>query len=310
MSDAVGTIVRGSPISGAAPPVDAPPSITARRGRGSSRAWVRIVRNRLGLAGGVMILVAVLVAVAAPLLAPYDPASQAARRLLPPSREHIMGTDELGRDTASRIVYGARVSLQVGLLAVAIGLGVGSAIGLFAGYKGGRADDWLMRGVDIMFSFPGLILAIVIAGLLGPSRTNAMVAIGIVFAPAFARVVRGSVLATMHEGYIDSARVIGLSDVRTVVRYIVPNISAAIIVMTSVYLSAAILTEAGLSYLGLGTQPPEPSWGGMLASARNYMELSPWMAFFPGAAIMFVVLGFNFLGDGLRDVLDPRLRNV
>jgi peptide/nickel transport system permease protein len=221
-----------------------------------------------------------------------------------------MGTDELGRDTFSRIVFGSRVSLQVGLLAVAIGLALGSAVGVLAGYRGGRTDDWLMRAVDIMFSFPGLILAIVISGLLGPSRNNAMIAIGIVFAPAFARVIRGSVLATMQEGYIDSARVTGLSDVRTVVRYIMPNISAAIIVMTSVYLSSAILTEAGLSYLGLGTQPPEPSWGGMLASARNYMELSPWMAFFPGAAIMFVVLGFNFLGDGLRDVLDPRLRNI
>jgi peptide/nickel transport system permease protein len=167
-----------------------------------------------------------------------------------------------------------------------------------------------MRGVDIMFAFPGLILAIVISGLLGPSRTNAMLAIGIVFTPAFARVVRGSVLAVMQEGYIEAARVTGLPDRRMILRYILPNIAAALIVMTSVYLSTAILTEAGLSYLGLGTQPPEPSWGGMLAAARNYMELSPWMAIFPGAAIMVVVLGFNFLGDGLRDVLDPRLRNL
>jgi peptide/nickel transport system permease protein len=255
-------------------------------------------------------MIAIVVAIAAPLLAPYDPASQAARRLLPPSLSHLMGTDELGRDTASRIIYGARVSLQVGFLAVGIGLMLGGMIGIIAGFYRGHTDDWLMRLVDVMFAIPGLILAIVISGLLGPSRTNAMLAIGIVFAPAFARVIRGSVLATMQEGYMESARVMGLSDLRTVVRYVLPNISAAIIVMTSVYLSAAILTEAGLSYLGLGTQPPEPSWGGMLASARNYMELSPWMALFPGAAIMLVVLGFNFLGDGLRDILDPRLRNL
>jgi peptide/nickel transport system permease protein len=193
---------------------------------------------------------------------------------------------------------------------VLIGLVLGTVIGVSAGFYGGRLDDWLMRVVDIMFAFPGLILAIVISGLLGPSRTNAMLAIGIVFAPAFARVVRGSVLAVMQEGYMESVRVTGLQDRRMIVRYILPNITAALIVMTSVYLSTAILTEAGLSYLGLGTQPPEPSWGGMLSAARNYMELSPWMALFPGAAIMFVVLGFNFLGDGLRDVLDPRLRNL
>jgi peptide/nickel transport system permease protein len=287
----------------------APPALptTARARR---RVWLRIRRNRLGVLGAAMVLFCVLVAVAAPVVAPYDPSSQASRRLLPPGGEHVMGTDELGRDTVSRIIFGARVSLQVGALAVLIGLALGSLIGVLAGFYGGRLDDWLMRVVDIMFAFPGLILAIVISGLLGPNKTNAMVAIGIVFAPAFARVVRGSVLSVMQEGYIEAARVTGLGDRRMIVRYVLPNIAAALIVMTSVYQSTAILTEAGLSYLGLGTQPPEPSWGGMLSAARNYMELSPWMAFFPGAAIMVVVLGFNFLGDGLRDVLDPRLRNV
>jgi peptide/nickel transport system permease protein len=257
-----------------------------------------------------MILLTVLVAVTAPLIAPYDPASQAFRRLLPPGPGHLMGTDELGRDTTTRIVFGAQVSLQVGGLAVVIGLVLGTLTGLLAGFYGGVLDDWLMRLVDILSAFPGLILAIVISGLLGPSRNNAMVAIGIVFAPAFARVIRGSVLAVMNEGYVDAARVTGLSDRRMILFYILPNITAAIIVMTSVYLSAAILTEASLSYLGLGAQPPEPSWGSMLSAARAYMELSPWLAVFPGAAIMLVVLGFNFLGDGLRDVLDPRLRNL
>jgi len=274
------------------------------------KSWLRVARNRLGILGAAMILICAVFAVAAPLAAPYDPSSQAFRRLQPPTAENWMGTDELGRDTASRIIYGARVSLQVGGLAVVIGLVLGTLVGVLAGFYGGRLDDWLMRVIDVMFAFPGLILAIVIAGLLGPSRTNAMLAIGIVFVPPFARVVRGSVLAVMQEGYIEAARVMGLADRRIILRYILPNITAAIIVLASVYLSTAILAEAGLSYLGLGTQPPEPSWGGMLSASRNYMELSPWMAFFPGAAIMLVVLGFNFLGDGLRDVLDPRLRNL
>ena len=303
MSDATGTVVR-APVGSVGPAHE-----RAQR-RGGRHTLLRIARNRLGVVGASMSLIAALVAILAPLIAAYDPASQAARRLLPPSLAHLMGTDELGRDTASRIIFGARVSLQVGFLAVGIGLLVGGAIGILAGFYGGRTDDWLMRIIDIMFAFPGLILAIVISGLLGPSRTNAMLAIGVVFAPAFARVTRGSVLATMQEGYMESARVIGLSNLRMIAYYVLPNIAAPIIVMTSVYLSSAILTEASLSYLGLGTQPPEPSWGGMLAGARNYMELSPWMALFPGAAIMLVVLGFNFLGDGLRDVLDPRLRNL
>jgi peptide/nickel transport system permease protein len=173
---------------------------------------------------------------------------------------------------------------------------------------GGRADAWLMRVVDVMFAFPGLVLAIVIAGLLGPSRTNAMIAIGVVYAPAFARVIRGSVLSVMSEPYVEAGRVAGSTHFRLVRHHVLPNIVAPLIVMATVYLSSAILSEAALSFLGLGTQPPQPAWGGMLNLARTYMEISPWMAIFPGLAIMIVVLGFNFLGDGLRDVLDPRLR--
>jgi peptide/nickel transport system permease protein len=273
------------------------------------RAWRRW-RNPIGLLGALIILLTALVAVAAPVIAPYDPASQAQKRLLPPAPPYLMGTDELGRDTFSRVVFGARVSLQVGLLAVAIALTLGTTLGLLAGYYSGRIDDVLMRIVDIMFAFPGLVLAIVIAGLLGPSRNNAMLAIGIVYAPAFARVVRGSVLAVKQEVYMDAARVLGASDWRLVRRHVLPNVLAPLIVMVSVYLSQAILSEAALSFLGLGTQPPEPSWGGMLSASRTYMEISPAMAIFPGAAIMLVVLGFNFLGDGLRDVLDPRLRSL
>jgi len=270
------------------------------------RRW----RNPIGLVGVAIILATLVVALAAPVIAPYEPSSQAHKRLLPPGAPYLMGTDELGRDTFSRIVFGARVSLQVGALAVTIALVLGTSLGLLGGFYGGRLDDILMRVVDIMFAFPGLVLAIVIAGLLGPSRNNAMLAIGFVYAPAFARVVRGSVIAVMAEPYMESARVSGASDWRAIRLHVLPNVLAPLIVMVSVYLSQAILSEAALSFLGLGTQPPEPSWGGMLSAARAYMELSPWMAIFPGAAIMLIVLGFNFLGDGLRDVLDPRLRSL
>jgi peptide/nickel transport system permease protein len=265
-------------------------------------------RNPIGLVGAAVVLLTVVVALAAPLIAPYDPDAQDSERLLPPSLTNLMGTDELGRDTFSRIVFGARVSLQVGIISVLIALLIGAVFGIAAGFLQGRTDAWLMRGVDIMFAFPGLVLAIVIAGLLGASRTNAMIAIGLVYAPAFARVIRGSVLSIMGEPYVEAGRVVGATNGRLVRQYVLPNIFAPLIVMISVYLSSAILAEAALSFLGLGTQPPEPAWGGMLNLARTYMEISPWMAIFPGLAIMIVVMGFNFLGDGLRDILDPRLR--
>ncbi len=265
-------------------------------------------RNPIGVAGAVIVLLTVLMAVFAPFIAPYDPSAQGSIRLLPPSWDHLMGTDELGRDTFSRIVYGARVSLQVGILSVAIALFIGGILGLISGYYGGWADTWVMRFVDIMFAFPGIVLAIVISGLLGPSRRNAMIAIGVIYAPAFARVVRGAVLAVKSEAYMEAARVLGASNSRLVRQHVVPNILAPLIVLTTLYLSSAILSEAALSFLGLGTQPPEPTWGGMLNIARTYMEISPWMAIFPGLAIAILVLGFNFLGDGLRDILDPRLR--
>jgi peptide/nickel transport system permease protein len=288
----------------------APSPVVAASGLvGLRRTWRRW-RNPIGIVGAVVILITVIVAVAAPLIAPFEPSSQAAKRLLPPGPPYVMGTDELGRDTFTRIVFGARVSLQVGALAVTIALVLGTTLGLLGGFYGGRLDDVLMRVVDIMFAFPGIVLAIVIAGLLGPSRNNAMLAIGIVYAPAFARVVRGSVMAVMAEPYMESARVMGASDWRAIRLHVLPNVLAPLIVMVSVYLSQAILSEAALSFLGLGTQPPEPSWGGMLSASRPYMELAPGMAIFPGAAIMVVVLGFNFLGDGLRDVLDPRLRSL
>jgi peptide/nickel transport system permease protein len=284
------------------------PAVPAVAGRvRASRAQFQW-RNPIGLVGAAIVLLTVLVALLAPVISPFPPSAQGFGRLMPPSAAHWMGTDELGRDQLSRIIYGARVSLQVGAVSVALALVAGACVGVLAGFYRGWLDDWLMRGVDIVFAFPGLVLAIVIAGLLGPSRTNAMIAIGILYAPAFARVIRGSVLAVMADSYIEAARVVGASDARMMLRHLLPNIMAPIIVLTTIYLSTAILSEAALSFLGLGTQPPEPSWGGMLNAARRFMELAPWLAIFPGGAIMLVVLGFNFLGDGLRDILDPRIR--
>ncbi len=270
--------------------------------------WRLLIKNPVGMVGAVIVSLTILTAIGAPIIAPFDPAHQAATRLLGPSFTHLFGTDELGRDTFSRIVYGARVSLEVGIIAVFVSLIFGGLLGIISAYAGGTVDAIVMRFVDILFAFPGLILAIVIAGLLGPSSRNAMIAIGVIYTPAFARVIRGSVLSILSELYIEAARVSGTTTVQLIGRHIMPNIIAPLIVMVTVYLSSAILAEAGLSFLGLGAQPPQPSWGGMLNAARTYMEINPWMAIAPGLAIMIVVLGLNFLGDGLRDVLDPRLR--
>ena len=264
-------------------------------------------RNPIGLVGAGIVGFNILVALLGRSVYRVDPDAQDSERLLPPSWDHPMGTDELGRDTLGRIIHGAQVSLQVGAISVGIALVAGLAIGLLAGYYKGVLDAVLMRVVDIMFAFPGLVLAIVIAGLLGPTRTNAMIAIGVVITPAFARVVRAAVLEVMGFPFIESARALGAGGGRIMARHLLPNIVAPLTVLVTVYLSTAILSEAALSFLGLGTQPPEASWGGMLNTSRVYVDLDPWLAIFPGAAIMVVVLGFNFLGDGLRDILDPRI---
>ncbi len=296
----------GTPALAAAGPTAAPEAawaLTPRRRFAVANRW----RNPIGIAGAVIVAINVLLAGLGPLLWRTDPAEQESDRLLGPSWAHPMGTDELGRDTFARIIEGAQVSFEVGAVSVLIALVSGVLVGLLAGFYGGLVDAILMRFVDIIFAFPGLVLAIVIAGLLGPSRTNAMIAIGVVYAPAFARVTRGSVLEVMGLPFVESARALGSSGTRIMRRHLLPNILAPIIVMITIYLSTAILSEAALSFLGLGTQPPEASWGSMLNISRTYFETSPWMAIFPGLAIMLVVLGFNFLGDGLRDILDPRL---
>lgn len=264
-------------------------------------------KNPIGIAGAIIVGLNVFVALFGSSIWRIDPDELVGIRLEDPSWAHPMGTDELGRDTLARIIHGSQVSLQVGLISVSIALVLGLSIGLTSGFFGGKLDALLMRLVDLMFALPGLVLAIVIAGLLGPNRRNAMIAIGIIITPAFARVVRGAVLEVMGFPFVESARALGSSHARIMARHVLPNIAAPVIVLVTVYLSTAILSEAALSFLGLGTQPPEASWGGMLSSARSYLEINPWLSIFPGLAIMVVVLGFNFLGDGLRDILDPRL---
>ena len=276
---------------------------TPARKAGRFAKW----RNPIGIAGAVIIVFNIFVALFGPYLWTIDPNELVAMRLQSPSWAHPMGTDELGRDTFARIIHGSQVSLQVGIISVTIAFVLGVTLGLLAGFFGGWLDSLLMRFVDLMFALPGLVLAIVIAGMLGPNRRNAMIAIGIVIAPAFARVVRGAVLEVMGFPFVESARALGSSHRRVMARHVFPNIAAPLIVLVTVYLSTAILSEAALSFLGLGTQPPEASWGGMLNSARSYLDIAPWLSIFPGLAIMIVVLGFNFLGDGLRDILDPRL---
>ena len=268
-----------------------------------------IKKNPTSDLGGALILIVVLAAVFADVVAPYDPIEQPFTRLLSPSLSNPLGTDEFGRDVLSRIIFGARISLYVGLVSVAIALAGGLVLGLVAGYFGGLADNIIMRVMDVTFAFPFIILAIVITGVLGPSLSNAMIAIAIVYTPRFARIVRGPILAVMQEDYITACRAIGAPHVRTMLRHVLPNVLSPLIVQTTLTVSTAILSEAALSFLGLGAQPPTPSWGSMLQTGRNYMVRSPWVAVFPGLAIVVIVLGFNLLGDGLRDVLDPRLRH-
>lgn len=264
-------------------------------------------RNPIGLFGVGIVAFNVFVALLGPQIWRLDPNELVYLRFEGPSWAHPMGTDELGRDTLARIIHGAQVSLQVGAISVSIAFVGGVVFGLLAGYYKGIVDTLLMRVVDIMFSLPGIVLAIMIAGLLGPNRRNTMIAVGIVILPAFARVVRGAVLEVMGYPFTESARALGASGGRIMLRHVIPNIAAPLLVLVTVYLSVAILAEAALSFLGLGTQPPEASWGGMLNTSRTYVDIDPWLSIFPGAAIMVVVLGFNLLGDGLRDILDPRL---
>jgi peptide/nickel transport system permease protein len=269
----------------------------------------RFCRNRAGMIGAVIVALLVVVAIFAPLLAPYDPIYEDLNSVLQgPSAHHLLGTDDLGRDELSRLIFGTRVSLEATVFSVGIALLVGVPLGLIAGFYRGFWDEWvIMRVVDAVQSFPFLILALAIAAVLGPGLGHATLAIGIGFSPGIIRIVRGQVLTVSTEEYILSARVLGTSDVRILLRHVLPNSLAPLIVQTTVAMAAAILAEAALSFLGLGVQPPTPSWGQMLSAAQEYISTAPWLAYWPGIAIFLAVLGFNILGDGLRDALDPRL---
>lgn len=268
--------------------------------------WLRSPLTVIGLA---IVVVFVLAAIAAPLLSPYDPISQKlSQRLKPPSTEHILGTDQLGRDVWSRLLNGARISLTIGLVVVASAVLFGTVIGLVAGYIGGLVDEVLMRLTEIFFAFPSLILAMAIAGALGPSLTNAMIAIAVVSWPVYARLVRGQVLALRHREFIEAAEAVGVSTPRILRKHLLPNTLSPIMVQASFDLGGAILIAAGLSFIGFGAQPPTPEWGVMISDGRKYVSTHPWLPLFPGLAILFTVAAFNLIGDGLRDALDPRLR--
>ena len=286
------------------------PTRAARPPRSGMRRAIRpLLRNGLVVAGLIIVLLMVLTALLAPLLAPRDPIGQdIANRLAPPSGQWPFGTDRFGRDIFSRVIYGSRISLWVSISSISIAIFVGSILGLVSGYLGGWVDNLISRVMDVFFSFPGLFLAIAIAAILGPSLNNAIWAIAVVYAPFFSRVVRGPVLAERGKEYVEAARVIGASAPRIIGQHVLPNVLSPVIIQGSVVISQAILIEASLSYLGLGTQPPDPSWGTMLNEGRTFLELAPWMSIFPGLAIMLAVLGFNLVGDGLRDVLDPKAR--
>ena len=271
--------------------------------------WLaRAVEPRGAGVGLVVLLLVTLMALTADVIAPYNPSQiQPVGILLAPSVAHPLGTDAIGRDVLSRIVYGARASLLAGVVSVAVALVLGVIVGLVAGYNGGWIDDLFMRMVDALYSFPALLLALAITAILGPGLTNVMLAIGIVFTPAFARLVRGQTLSVRERDFVTAARVTGAGPLRILGAHIWPNVTAPIIVQASLQIAAAIVIEAGLSFLGLGVQPPTPSWGSMLKEGYQYMEQAPWLAFAPGVAIFLTVLAFNLFGDGLRHALDPRL---
>jgi peptide/nickel transport system permease protein len=289
--------------------------MTAARAPGSpiagqwTQVWRRFRRDKAALFGFGIVVVLVLTALLSPWIAPYDYTQQVmSNRYATPGGANLLGTDSLGRDVLSRLMIGARISLMVGMISVGIAMTFGVAIGAVAGYIGGKTDMGLMWVMDLLLAFPALLLAITIASALGPSVTNAMIAIGIVNIPAFARLVRSSVLAIRGQEFVEAARTVGAGSTRIIALHIVPNVLAVVIVRATASLGAAILTEASLSFLGLGAQPPDPSWGGMLNDGREAIRRVSHLTTLPGLCIMVTVLAFNLLGDGLRDALDPRLK--
>ena len=268
--------------------------------------WRRFRKNKLAMTGLVILCIIIAIAILAPVIAPYSPVEQHLEdRLQPPSSKYLFGTDELGRDILSRVLYGTQIALRVGVLVALISAAIGVTLGLISGYYGGIVDEVIMRIVDIVWSFPSLILALAIVSILGPGLINAMVAIALTMWASYARIVRGETLSVREELYIEAARAIGESDVRILFSYILPNVMSSILVLITYNIPSAIIIAASLSFLGLGAQPPTPDWGLMLSTARTYLTIAPWYSIFPGVAIMITVLAFNFIGDGLRDAIQP-----
>jgi len=270
----------------------------------------RLARSKGAIGGLVILILLILVALLAPLIAPFDPIKiDTNHYLFSPGSPYFFGTDQYGRDVFSRVLYGSRISLVIGLISVGIASVIGVTVGLVSGYYGGWVDGLLMRLIDIMLAFPGILLALGIVSMLGPSLRNVMIAVGISSIPTYARLTRGSVLSAKHELYVDAAHVIGVPNRLIVSRHILPNVVAPVIVAATLGVGAAILWAAALSFLGLGAQPPTAEWGRMLSDGRQYLRDQWWISTFPGLAIMVTVLAMNMLGDGLRDALDPRLKN-
>jgi peptide/nickel transport system permease protein len=298
-----------TPVSVAEP--IAVPGVAADAGSAGSRParhlWRQLWRRKTAVVGLAFAAFVLLGALLAPWVAPEDPLAMSPRRFAAPSASAWLGTDQFGRDLLSRLLYGARVSMVVAFAAVGMATMIGGTIGLCAGYFGGRVDHLLMRGVDVLMAFPTLLLALAVVATFGGSIRNLIFAVTLAYIPIFSRVVRGSALSVKQSDFVEASRALGARDGRIMLRAVLPNVLAPIIVQATFNLSTAIMIEAALSFLGLGVQPPAPSWGGMLSEARNFMELDPWLALAPGGAITLAVLGFNLFGDGLRDILDPRL---
>ena len=271
-------------------------------------AWRNFIKRRLGVVGSSMVVLLIFVAIFGSVLAPYDPLEMHTKdSLKPPCSKYLLGTDRFGRDQLSRLIYGARVSMAVSFSSIAMSAILGVFIGLISGYYGGVLDNIIMRCLDVIFAFPLILLAMVLVAMLGPSIQNLVLAISFIYSALFARIVRGSVLSVKEKEFVEGIRSAGARNYQIIFFFILPNILSPVIVQATFNLSLVIMIEAALSFLGLGVQPPMPSWGGMLNESRSFMELGPWLTVFPGLAIMFSVLAFNTMGDALRDALDPRL---
>jgi ABC-type dipeptide/oligopeptide/nickel transport system permease subunit len=292
-------------------PVDAPTAPLAQP-RIRDRRWAllkRAMSARGAPFGAAVLALVVLMALVAPVISPYDPLKQdLGNARMAPSTEHLLGTDDLGRDVLARVIFGSRVSLIAGLASVGIAVVLGSLLGLAAGFAGGMLDSLVMRIVDAVLSFPALVLALALGAVMGAGLLGVVIALGVVYTPTFARLMRGQVLTVRTREYVEAARVIGSPGWRIVRQHVLPNVATPIVVQASLSIAFAILAEASLSFLGLGVRPPEPSWGGMINQGRGYLQQAPWIVFGPGAALFVTVLGLNFVGDAIRDALDPRIR--